>query len=162
MQIQTQRPRRQTALRPQPSPQAVTLAEPEQPKEKYEPWVPFANAAFVGAAVGIPSALGAIGNSLLGGELATTLTWTALPVVAGIGATMFAMKGAKEEFNGHPILTGISGLAAGGAAAIAAPLLATAGSSFGWTGAAVATGVGAVGAGVISAVGIHHANKKAG
>ncbi len=161
MQIQTYRPTQSLKAHKVAVPQqsAPTL---EEPKEKYEPWVPLANAAVVGAAVGIPSALGAVGNSLLGPQLATTLTWTALPVVAGVGATMWAIKGAKEEFNGHPILTGISGVAAGFGAAIAAPLLASAGSAFGWTGAGVATAVGAVGAGVITAVGINAANKKAG
>lgn len=161
MQIQTHR-----NTRPLQAPKAALPKQPaatlEEPKEKYEPWIPLANAAVVGAAIGIPSALGAVGNSLLGPQLATTLTWTALPVAAGIGATLWAINGAKKEFNGHPILTGISGLVAGGAAAIGAPLLASAGSAFGWTGAGVATAIGAVGAGVITAVGINAANKKAG
>jgi hypothetical protein len=133
---------------------------PAEPKETYESWVPLANAGVVGAVVGIPAAIGALGNSFLGPELATGLTWTALPIAAGIGVGLWAAKGAKEEFNGHPVLTAISGLVAGGAAAVASPLLATAGSAFGWTGAGVATAVGALGAGVVSAVAIHKINAK--
>ena len=77
----------------------------------------------------------------------------------GLGAGLWAVKGAKEEFNGHPILTGIAGLAAGGAGLVGGALLSPIGVSYGWTGVAVAAGVGAIGAGVVSAIGIHASQK---
>lgn len=131
--------------------------EPPAQHDSYTAMDPILNAATIGALVAVPTALGAVGNTLFPnagpvGELALT---TATFVATGIGAGAWALKGAKEEFNGHPILTGITTVVAGGAGALGGALLAPIGTHFGWTGAAVATGIAAVGAGVISAIGIH-------
>jgi hypothetical protein len=146
-----------------PAPQQAQTSETSEPKETYQPWVPFANAGVVGAAVAVPTAIGAIGNSLFpnAGPIAKLAMVTGTSVAAGLGVGLYTAKGAKEEFNGHPILTGITTFVAGGAAALGAAVLSPIGFSYGWTGAGVATAVGAIGAGVISAVGIHAANKKA-
>ena len=147
--------------------EAATLPEKFDPdtmekalKERYEPWVPLANAAVVGGAVGAASALGAVEHALLGAEMAAAVTSYVTPLVAGVGIGYWAGKSAMKEFNGHPVLVGMSALFAGGAAAVLTPLLKIPGAAYGWTGAAVATAVGAVGAGVVSAVGIHKANEK--
>jgi len=134
---------------------------PQGPKqEKYPAWTPLANAATVGALVGVPSALGALEHSLFGATAAGALTWVATPIVAGLAAGTWAFKSSKKEFNGHPILVGISTLVAAGGAAAISPFLKTPGALWGWQGAAIATGIAAGAAGVISAVGIHQANKK--
>lgn len=135
--------------------------EPQEPVEKYESWVPLAYAAAAGGAIAVPTAVGAVANQFLGAGLGTALSASVVPIATAIGVGAWTYNGAKEEFNGHPILTGITTAVAAGAAGLGAMLLAPIGSQFGWTGVGVATAVGAVGAGVISAVGIHHANKKA-
>lgn len=129
-------------------------------KEPYESWVPLANAAVVGGAVGACSLLGAAENALLGAGAASAVTAFLTPVVAGVGVGIWAGKSAYEEFNGHPILTGLSAIFAGGVAAVAAPIAKMPGAAFGWTGAAVATGVTAAAAGGISAWGIHKENRE--
>ena len=129
--------------------------------KKYEPWVPFANAALVGALVGVPSALGAVENQLFGPAVAGALTAFVTPVVAGLGAAAYTFKGANKEFNGPPILVGGSTIIAGVVAGAAAPFLKAAGAAWGWQGAAIATGVAATLTGVISAVAIHKANQAA-
>lgn len=134
--------------------------QPDQPKpEKYPAWTPLANAAVVGGLVGVPSILGAVEHSLFGPAVASGLTWVATPIVAGLAVGAYAFKSSKKEFNGHPILTGLTTLVAGGAAAVVSPFLKTPGAVWGWQGALIATGVAAAATGVISAVGIHHANQ---
>lgn len=145
----------QISAKSQPAPEQPS-APPQESKDSYSAWTPLANAGVVGAAVAVPTALGAIGNSLF--PNASPLVQGGLAVgtavLMGAGAATWAVRGAKEEFNGHPILTGISGLVIGGGAALAGGLLSPIGISGGWTAAAIATGVAAVGAGVITAVGI--------
>lgn len=155
------------AAAPQGEPAAAAPADKFDPqtmkkafKKPYEAWVPLANAGIVGGAIGGASALGALEHQLLGAELASGITAVVTPLVAGLGVGYWAGKSAAKEFNGHPVLVGMSALFAGGAAAVAAPFLKMPGAAFGWTGALVAAGVGAVGAGVITAVGIHKANEK--
>ncbi len=150
-----------------PQPESAPAADKFDPqtmeqafKKPYEAWVPLANAAVVGGAFGGASALGALEHQLLGAELASGITAVVTPLAAGIGVGYWAGKSAAKEFNGHPVLVGISALFAGGAAAVVSPFLKMPGAAYGWTGAAVATAVGAVGAGVITAVGIHKANQK--
>lgn len=142
---------------PQKTAQPVKTASGDSPpQDSFESNVPFANAGFVGGAVGVASAVGAVGHSVFGAGTATALAWSALPVAAGLGVGLYAARGAQEEFNGHPVLTAIVGIGTAGAAAVAAPILATPGAAFGWKGAAVATVVGALGAGIVSAVGMHY------
>lgn len=165
MNIQTTRvantPRPPQAASNKQAPEKKEQAPPAQ-EDGYTAMDPFFNAAAVGALVAVPTALGALGNSVFPdagpvGKLALT---TATFVATGIGAGAWAAKGAKEEFNGHPILTGITTVIAGGAGALGGALLSPIGGHFGWTGAAVATGVAAVGAGVVSAIGIHASKNK--
>lgn len=132
----------------------------QEPTEKYESWVPLANAAVVGGAIALPTAVGALGHQFLGAGLATGLAVSVVPVATAVGVGAWAYNSAKEEFNGHPILTGLTTAVAAGAAGLGAMILSPIGANFGWTGVAVATAVGAVAAGGITAVGIHHANKK--
>ena len=96
----------------------------------------------------------------MGAGLATGLAVSVVPVATAVGVGAWAHNSAKEEFNGHPILTGLTTAVAAGAAGLGAMILSPIGANFGWTGVAVATAVGAVAAGGITAVGIHHANKK--
>lgn len=136
---------------------------PQEPQESYSAWDPVKNAGVVGAAIAVPAALGAVCNSLFpnAGTLAKGAMMLGSATALGVGAGLWAVKGGKEEFNGHPILTGMTGLLVGGAGMAAGALLSPIGLTYGWTGVAVAAGVGAVGAGVISAVGIQAATKKA-
>jgi len=152
---------------PQEKPAADALPDKFDPqtmekafKKPYEAWVPLANAGIVGGVVGGASALGALEHQLLGAELASGITAVVTPLAAGLGVGYWAGKSAAKEFNGHPVLVGMSALFAGGAAAVVTPFLKMPGAAFGWTGALVAAGVGAAGAGIITAVGIHKANQK--
>ena len=150
----------QNRLSTQPNKQAPKAEkEPSstEPQEKYEAWEPFANAAVVGGAVAVPTALGAIGNTLFpnAGPLAKGAMVLGSTAIAGTAAGIWAVKGAKEEFNNHPVLVGISGLAAGGIAALGTSFLSPIGAAYGWTGVGVATAVAGIGAGVVSAVGMH-------
>lgn len=153
-----------TPLTKQPVPNVEQEAESGEPQEKYEAWMPFANAGVVGALVAVPAALGAIGNALFpdAGPIAKGAMVLGLATAAATGAGMWAINDFSEEFNGHPILTGMGGLMAGGAAFVGTAALSPIGVSYGWTGAAVATGAAAVGAGVISAVGMYAAGKQEG
>ncbi len=135
-----------------PPPQQDPPEAPQDPEDKLPAWAPLANAAVVGGVIGVPSALGALENAFLGPEVATGLTWIATPIVAGLGVGYWAGRSAYEEFNGHPILTGLSALTAGGLAAAVSPFLKTPGAAFGWKGAAIATAIGAVGAGAATAI----------
>ncbi len=128
-----------------------------QPKERYEAWVPLANAGVVAGVVGVPSLLGAAGHAVFG---ASPFIPIGVAAVATAGAATWSYKSSMKAFNKHPILVGLSVLTAGTAAALAAPFASIPGAAYGWKGAAVAMAVAGVGAGVISAVGIHQANKK--
>lgn len=152
---QTYTPRLNLASAPQPTPPEDET--PQDPEDKLPAWAPLANAAVVGGLIGAPSALGALENAFLGPKVASALTWIATPIVAGVGVGYFVGKSAHEEFNGHPILTGLSAVMAGGVAAAASPFLKTPGAVWGWKGAAIATAIGAIGAGAATA--IHMANQ---
>lgn len=151
------------ATQPAPTENAETSAPTEtftpggaaQPKKPYEPWVPLANAGVVAGLVGIPSAIGAIGASTLG-QVATGVL---LPLTAAAGAGYLAYRSAKKETY-HPVIIGMSTLAAGGIAGMVSPFLAFPGASWGFKGALIAAGVAGGLAGVVSAFGIHHENKK--
>ena len=145
----------------QPQPEATQGSNQQEPRETYSAWDPIKNAGVVGAAIGVPAAIGAVTSSLFpnAGPLAKGAMVLGSATALGLGAGLWAIKGAKEEFNGHPILTGISGFVAGGAGLVGGALLSPVGVSYGWTGVAVAAGVGAIGAGVVSAIGIHASQK---
>ena len=87
----------------------------QEPTEKYESWVPLANAAVVGGAIALPTAVGALGHQFLGAGLATGLAVSVVPVATAVGVGAWAYNSAKEEFNGHPILTGLTTAVAAGA-----------------------------------------------
>lgn len=141
--------------------QATQEAQQQEPKETYSAWDPVKNAGVVGAAIAVPTAMGALASSLFpnAGPLAKGAMVLGSATALGLGAGLWAVKGAKEEFNGHPILTGMSGFLAGGAGLVGGALLSPIGVGYGWTGAAVAVGVGAIGAGVVSALGINAAQR---
>lgn len=160
-----------TSTRQRPSIQPRVAANPPQqdsgsqePKESYSAWTPLANAGVVGAAVAVPAAVGALATSVFpnAGPLAKGAMVVGSAAALGLGAGLWAVRGAKEEFNGHPVLTAISGVMAGGAGMLGGALLSPVGVNYGWTGVAVAAGVGAIGAGVVSAVGIHMSQKGKG
>ena len=111
-----------TSTRNRPSIQPQKPANPPQqssdsqePKESYSAWTPFANAGVVGAAVAVPAAVGALATSVFpnAGTLAKGAMVVGASAALGLGAGLWAVKGAKEEFNGHPVLTAISGVVAG-------------------------------------------------
>ena len=154
--------RNRPSIQPQkPANPPLQNSETQEPKESYSAWTPLANAGVVGAAVAVPAAVGALATSVFpnAGTLAKGAMVVGASAALGLGAGLWAVKGAKEEFNGHPVLTAISGVVAGGAGMLGGALLSPVGVNYGWTGVAVAAGVGAVGAGVVSAVGIHLAQK---
>lgn len=145
----------------QPQPKAAEDSSAQQPKESYSAWDPVKNAGVVGAAIAVPAALGAVATSLFpnAGPLAKGAMVVGSATAMGLGSGLWMMKGAKEEFNGHPVLTAIPTIAAAGAGMLGGALLSPVGIGYGWTGVAVAAGVGAVGAGVVSAIGIHASQK---
>lgn len=126
-------------------------------KEPYPAWTPLANAGVAAAVVAIPAFLGAGGNSAFG---ASEFIPLGVSVLAGGTAGTLAYRSAHKEFKGHPVLTGLSTLVAGGASAVIAPFLSIPGAAYGWKGAAIATAVAAIGTGVITAFGVHSANQK--
>jgi hypothetical protein len=140
-----------------PSETFTPSSEATQPKERYPAWTPLANAGVVGLLVAVPAFAGAAGNAVFG---ASPYLPVGVSALAGAGAGTWAYKSSMKEFRGHPVLVGLSTLGAGVVAAVAAPFLSIPGAAYGWKGAAVATAVAAIGTGVVSAFGIHHANKK--
>ncbi len=128
-----------------------------KPRERYKAWVPLANAGVVAALVAVPAFAGAAGNALFGAHPMVT---TGVGAVTAAGAGTWAYKSSKKEFNGHPVLVGLSTLTVGTVSLLAAPILSIPGAAYGWKGAAIATAAAAIGTGVVSAFGIHHANKE--
>jgi hypothetical protein len=129
----------------------------QEPKELYPAWTPLANAGVAAAVVAIPAFLGAAGQSAFGSSEFIPL---GVSLVAGGTAGTLAYRSAHKEFRGHPVLTGIRTVAAGGVSAVVAPFLSLPGAAYGWKGAAIATAIAAIGTGVISAFGVHSANQK--
>lgn len=140
----------------QPPAETFTASSQSQtkPKERYEAWVPLANAGLVALAVGVPSLLGAAGTAAFGSSTGSSL---GLFVAGAVGGGTYGYQSSKNDY--HPVYRAFSIMVPGGGAALAAPILGAAGSFCGFKGAAVATAVAAVGAGVVSAFGIHFANK---
>jgi hypothetical protein len=146
------------------APQRDTYSSDPKSEEKIPFWAPFANAAIAAAVVGVPAALGAGGAQLIGPAANSEAAGLVVSAVGGVGAGCWAFKSSKKEFNGHPILVGMSTLGAGFGTALALPLLVAPGAAYGWTGAVVASGVVGAAAGVATAVAMikqRHADSRA-
>ena len=104
---------------------------------------PLSEGLIAASLVGVPSALGAGGNALLGGLGATAATAIVGPTLGAAIGGVWLGRGAYKETHGNPIYTGLAALAGAGVGAVAFPLLSLPGTWGGATGAVVAAaGVG--------------------
>ncbi|MBI3927167.1 MAG: hypothetical protein HY319_16645 [Armatimonadetes bacterium] len=107
----------------------------------------------VGAAlIGVPSAIGAAENALVGALGATAVTTFLSPTAGAVIGGVWAGRTAYKATNENPLYTGLAAVAGAGVGAIAFPILKLPGAWGGVTGAAVATAGVGIGVAIWAAV----------